>query len=444
MNLKTTQFPFKVKKFPFFYGWIILIAGTIGVLASIPGQTIGVSVFTDFLIDTIGIERTDFSLTYLIGTVASGFLITKAGKYYDKYGARIMAMVAGILLGVFLLLLTKIDLFIFNISELIGGNSKLVVAYVMLAISFFGIRFFGQGILTMVSRNMVMKWFERYRGLANGIMGVFISFGFAAAPKIFNSMIEYSDWRSTWFYIAIFLILVFTTIVLFLFRDNAQDCGLPMDGTTSAKPKKKKKVISKAARDYTLKEARNTYVFWIFNLTIALNALFITAVSFHVISIFEEVNLSREVAVSIFIPSSIIAMSVNFLGGYLSDHIKLKYLVMFNLLGVIVACIGIIFLGDADWAFYVIIVGNGITQGIMSIINTVVWPRFFGTKHLGAISGFSMSWTVVGSALGPYLFSLSLRYMKTYGPALVVAMIVAVILFFFSFKANNINQHEVN
>ncbi len=440
MNLKTTQFPFKVKKFPFFYGWIILIAGTIGVLASIPGQTIGVSVFTDYLIDAIGIKRTDFSLTYLIGTVTSGFLITKAGKYYDLYGARIMAMVAGVLLGVFLLLLTKIDLIIFNISAMLGDNSKMIVAYVMLGISFFGIRFFGQGILTMVSRNMVMKWFERYRGLANGIMGVFISFGFAAAPKIFNSMIEYSDWRSTWMYIAIFLILVFTTIVLFLFRDNAQDCGLPMDGNPSLKPKRKKKVLRKAARDYTLKEARSTYVFWIFNLTIALNALFITAISFHVVSIFEEVNLTRDVAVSIFIPSSIIAMSVNFFGGYLSDHIKLKYLVMFNLLGIIVASIGVIFLGGASWGLMAIIIGNGITQGVMSIINTVVWPRFFGTKHLGAISGYSMSWTVVGSALGPYLFSLSLRYGGAYDIALVASIVVAIVLFFFSFKANNINQ----
>ena len=411
------------------------------VLASIPGQTIGVSVFTDYLIDAIGIRRTDFSLTYLIGTVASGFLITKAGKYYDKYGARILAMVAGIMLGVFLLLLTKVDVLIESLTHFLGGNSNTMVAYVVLAISFFGIRFFGQGILTMVSRNMVMKWFERYRGLANGIMGVFISFGFAAAPKIFNSMIEHSSWRSTWLYIAIFLIFIFAAFVLVFFRDNATDCGLPMDGIATDKPKKKK-VIRKAARDYTLKEARSTYVFWIFNLTIALNALFVTAISFHVVSIFDEVGFDRTTAVSIFIPTSIIAMTINFLGGYISDHIKLKYLVMVNLVGIALSSVGVILLGKQGPAFYMIVVGNGIAQGIFSVINTVVWPRFFGTKHLGAISGFSMSWTVVGSALGPYLFSLSLRYFGAYSAALVVNMIIAVVLFFLSFKANNINQTE--
>jgi hypothetical protein len=44
---------------------------------------------------------------------------------------------------------------------------------------------------------------------------------------------------------------------------------------------------------------------------------------------------------------------------------------------------------------------------MMGITSTITWPRFFGLRYLGAVSGYAMAWTVAGSALGPYLFSLA-------------------------------------
>ena len=94
--------PFQVSKFPFFYGWVILAAGTIGILMSIPGQTMGVAVFTESLLSDLQINRNSLSLAYLVGTLGSGLIITRAGKLYDKYGARVMAFIAGVMLGLML------------------------------------------------------------------------------------------------------------------------------------------------------------------------------------------------------------------------------------------------------------------------------------------------------------------------------------------------------
>ena len=63
--------PFEPARFPFFYGWILLGSGTIGLLMSAPGQTVGVSVFTDSLIEALGLTRSLLSLGYLVGTLAS-------------------------------------------------------------------------------------------------------------------------------------------------------------------------------------------------------------------------------------------------------------------------------------------------------------------------------------------------------------------------------------
>ena len=81
----------KPKKFPFFYGYIVLLFGSIGILFSIPGQTVGVSVFTDPVKDALGLTRNQFSNAYLVGTLLSAFFVTKAGRLFDKFGARFVA-----------------------------------------------------------------------------------------------------------------------------------------------------------------------------------------------------------------------------------------------------------------------------------------------------------------------------------------------------------------
>ena len=49
---RLANFPFDPARLPFFYGTVVLVCGTLGVLVSAPGQTVGVSVFTDFLIQS--------------------------------------------------------------------------------------------------------------------------------------------------------------------------------------------------------------------------------------------------------------------------------------------------------------------------------------------------------------------------------------------------------
>ena len=68
-------FPFNPASWSFFYGWIILAAGIVGVLMSLPGQTTGVSVFTDHLVENYRIDRVWLMVAYLIGTAGSGFLV---------------------------------------------------------------------------------------------------------------------------------------------------------------------------------------------------------------------------------------------------------------------------------------------------------------------------------------------------------------------------------
>lgn len=427
--------PFPPTKFPIFYGWVILAAGTIGILMSIPGQTMGVSVFTESLLSDLEINRNHLSLAYLVGTLGSGLMITRAGKLYDQYGARVMAFIAGVMLGVMLVFLTRVDRMVVSLAGE-GWFTPALLTFVLLAVGFWGIRFFGQGLLTMVSRNMVMKWFNRRRGLANAVLGIFSALGFSVAPKILDQVILRLEWRGAWIFLALLVGIGFALFVLVFYRDNPEGCGCVADGKLKS-GKKRRRPPSLPDHDFTLTQARKTIAFWAFTLGLSLSALYISGLTFHVVSVFEASGLTREQGLGIFIPTSLIAVGVQFLGGYASDYIRLKFLLLLFAIGMILSIAGLILLGGPSIAYWMIICGNGLVWGLYTVLIGVTWPRFYGLKHLGAISGFSLSWTVIGSALGPYMFSLSFDLTGSYDVVAWICLGIAVLLVGLAFKGDN-------
>ena len=83
-----------------------------------------------------------------------------------------------------------------------------------------------------------------------------------------------------------------------------------------------------------------------------------------------------------------------------------------------------------------VILGNGVTQGLMGVTNNITWVRFFGRRHLGAVSGFAAAFTVAGSAVGPYLFSLSLDIAGSYALISIICLCITAALFLAAFKAD--------
>ena len=61
-KLLNPDFPFNPSRTPFFYGWVIWFLSTLGFLMSIPGQTMGMAVFTDPFLEAFDMTRTELSL----------------------------------------------------------------------------------------------------------------------------------------------------------------------------------------------------------------------------------------------------------------------------------------------------------------------------------------------------------------------------------------------
>ncbi len=434
MKSKLNNFPFSPNKVPFFYGWVILFASTVGVLVSAPGQTTGVSTFTDYLLEAIGISRTQLSTAYMVGTIGSSLVLTWAGKMYDKYGARWVGMVVSLVLAVILVLLSQSDRIIRLFIPNENSNLYLGFSIAVLMILFFMLRFSGQGVLTMVSRNMLMKWFVARRGFVNGISAVFIALGFSVAPLTFDNLIQGTSWRMAWLLMAAFIGTFFIVFVFLFFRDNPEDLNMIPDGEKHEN--KKRDIIIKPFKQYSLREARKNISFWLFAIPLAMYALYITGFTFHLISIFENAGLSREKALAVFIPVSIISVSISLVGGWVSDSIKLKYLLYLILFGEVLALCCLANLDDGIF-YYGFILGNGIVSGLYNVLMAVTWPRFYGRENLGRITGFVMSLIVFASALGPMLLSFSFSASGSYSIGFYAFAILMLVTMLFSFKADN-------
>jgi OFA family oxalate/formate antiporter-like MFS transporter len=399
------DWPFDVRRVPFFYGWIIWLLSTIAFLFSIPGQTMGMAVFTDPLILALGLSRTELSMAYLLGTVASALFLTRAGRWYDKLGGRTIIALSSLALAAMLVFISSSDL----LAVALGGGTTAGFACIMLG--YFGVRFFGQGILTSAARNILLVWFEKRRGLVSSTRGVFVSLGFSLAPLGLAWIIQDAGWRAALWQLAI-ACAVFAVLAYLFLRDSAAACGLAVDGQGEAHEHRS----GPTPPSQSLAEARRSPVFWIFSLGLAMHALFGTAVTFHVVSIFAAAGRTASEAFGYFLPMAIMSTASNLLAGWLADKLPLKPFLVMMLLAFIVGAIGLLNL-DQGWGYWLLVTGFGIGGGLWSVNSNLAFIRNFGPLHLGEISGLCTSIMVFGSAIGPALFSLGLDHFGSYDAA---------------------------
>lgn len=396
---------------------MIWLFSTIGFLFSIPGQTMGMAVFTDPLIDVLGLSRTQLSMAYLFGTVGSSLFLTSAGRWYDRLGGRVMIAASSFALGVMVLFISAAD----HMASVAGGHW--LVAFVVIMVGYFGVRFFGQGVLTSASRNVLLVWFVKRRGLVSGIRGVFVSLGFSLAPLMLAWLIVTFGWRGALVVMAVVVGALFPVLALVFIRDNPASVGLMPDGEPGVPGEHQDiEVHSKS-----LNEAQRSPVFWIYSMSLAMHALFGTALTFHVVSIFEEAGRGRDEAFGYFFPAAIFSTTVNLVASWLVDLHPLKPFLVAMLVFFIVGAVGLYNLEHA-WGFWMLAAGFGAGGGLWGVTSNLAFIRFFGPLHLGEISGFNTSLTVFASAIGPAAFSVGLDTFGGYDAAVAACLAVLACL----------------
>ena len=400
--------PLLVDRSPVYYGWVVLGISTIGMAATLPGQTAGVSLFIDAFIDDLGLSRSLVSWFYTVATVLGSLGLPLVGRLLDRYGPRRVALAVIVLF-----------------AASCAGMSQ-VTGWIGGFVGFVCLRGFGQGALGLINNHAVNLWFERRRGLAVGVLGL----GMAGATALFPPLIEMGldryGWATTYLIMGGLLAAVMLPLGALLYRDAPEHYGLAPDGGPTDAPSETDE-DPEPLRGVTLEVARTTWTFWLFTGAGVCTAGFGTGLLFHHFSILAEAGVGRDLAAQVFIPLGVVTAASNLGTGWLVDRCPPRLLLsgLLVLFGGMMAVLPFLTTPVEVWGYGALF---GVSQGMQQALLGTAYAYYFGRAHHGAIRGLANTIFIGGTAIGPSVLALGPDLLSGFAPILWIITPIPLVL----------------
>jgi MFS transporter, OFA family, oxalate/formate antiporter len=383
-----------IERSPVYYGWVILVVGTLGLMMTMPGQTVGVSVFLDPIIDELGATRAGVSLLYTLGTLTGALALPWVGRSIDRRGPRLAVgwIAAGFAAAcVYMATVTSLP---------------------ALAIGFVLLRGLGQGALGLVSLHVINVWFVRRRGLAVGITGIGMALATAGFPRMIEAGIEGFGWRAAYAGLGALVALTILPLGIAFFRGHPERYGSVPDGRAGAGPAR----AAPPEPSFTVAQARRSAAFWLLAGAVACISALGTGLLFHHYDLMASRGIDRSTATTLFAWFAWVIAGTHLATGVLSDRLDPRVPVVTMLLLQAASLVFAGYVTPATLPVYGVLIG--VTQGIMGNVSGTAFARFFGRSAIGGIKGTASTLSVAGAAAGPVLLAWGPDLLGGYGPTL--------------------------
>ncbi len=393
--------PSSVTRHRFRGGWILAFC-TLAITLTVPGQTIGVSAFVGHIRDDLSLSDTSVSAAYLVGTLAGSLAMASIGRWIDRRGVR------------------RTMLVIATCFSFVVMGMSLVQNIVMLAVGFVGIRMLGQGSLSLVSQTSIALWFDQRRGFAFGIAMTVSAGLMAGGPFVLTTAIDSLGWRWAWVAAGATVFVLIVPVAWFLMVDRPESIGQVPDGA-----RRDNAVEKPPGLDHTVGEAMRTAAFWTLTASMVTASALITGLTFHHFSLMAAQGLSDEEAAAVFLPQMIGTVSMGFVFAWLTDRVSARPLIALTMAALAGGMLAYNWVAPGAGAIaYGTIVG--LSAGSTRAISSTLYPKWFGTRHIGAIRGVATQFGVAASAVGPVAVALGLDIMGGYGRLLGVLVVIPI------------------
>ncbi len=396
--MRVSQSPVRsriVERSPVFYGWVVLASGTLGLMMTTPGQTVGVSVFLDPILADLGASRADVSILYTLGTLAGALALPWVGRSIDRRGPRLAV-------GLIAAALALACVYMASVTSL----PALAVGFVLL-------RGLGQGALGLVSLHVINVWFVRRRALAVGITGLGMALATAGFPPLIEWLIGAYGWRTAYALLGGLVAATILPVGLAFYRGHPERFGQVPDARAG--------VRGRAAPvwepSFTAAEARRSGAFWLLAGSVATLSALGTGLIFHHFDLMAARGIERLAAATVFTPFALVIAATNLGVGALVDRLDPRVPVVAMLVlqagGLAAATV----VTGATLPLYGVLLG--MTQGTMGIVSGSLFARVFGRRAIGSIKGTAQTLSVGGAAAGPVLIAVGAPLLGGYGPVLL-------------------------
>ena len=168
-----------------------------------------------------------------------------------------------------------------------------------------------------------------------------------------------------------------------------------------------------------------------------------SGIAFHLVPMCKDFGVNAKTVSAAFMPISLLAVGMTFLFGHyfkrLGSRISLGLFLLSDA-GMLYAVKHI----DVSGMLWLFIACMGLYWGINNIIASMVIPVLFGINRIGALNGFAFGAVSLGSAVGPFFFSV-MKDATSYKSALTLCIDGVFLLFcLFALLQNRIKSSEAN
>lgn len=349
-----------------------LLAGFLLTAFSGFGQTFFIGLSAGSVRTEFGLSHGEFGTLYMAATLASAMSLPWIGRSLDRYSIPRVAAVVMVLLAAFCVAM--------------AGVSSIVMLFIVI----FGLRLFGQGMMSNTSMTAVGRWFDAQRGRAVSIAGLGFPAAEATLPISFVALSSAFGWRMTWLIAAAVLICIALPVILGLLKKERT----PQNMAEGQKPG--------SVRHWTRAEVLRDPIFWAMSAGVLAPPFIATAVLFHQVYLVELRGWTLELFATAFAVMSMFAVVSSLILGSLIDRYSARALLPYMLLPLTAACLvlGLLHDGYAAFLFMALL---GISNGFVATLIGALWPEVYGTRYLGAVRSVVFALMVLSSAIGPGL-----------------------------------------
>ncbi|MCS6807408.1 MAG: MFS transporter [Bacteroidota bacterium] len=396
-----------------FYGWIVLAALLIAYTA-----TNGITVNTlpmlfPVLGEEFGINQQQITSAPALLFLLTAVLSTLFGILVEKFDVRNLTITGSLLfVGAYLLL------------SGMTAYWQFLLVYVLFAVCM---------ILTgiMPSVLLITRWFQKYRGIAIGVLLMGSSLGAAIFPPIVGPIMHSSGWRTAALVLTGIIAICVLIPMLVVVRNYPSDKGTVPDGlypssseydATGADARTNSATMHTG---YNMQEVLSMPVFYLLAFVTAVMWFCIVGVTQNQTLFFKDLAMEASFSTKVLFVFGVCAMIGKLLFGALSDRFDKRSIMLLATLNLTLgsSILRLMENNPAQLAMvYAVIYGIGFS-GAFTMIQVMIAEYFGGLSYPKVLGVFTMIDTLAGSA-GAFVLGAMRTAMGSYIPAFTMMIVL--------------------
>ncbi len=261
----------------------------------------------------------------------------------------------------------------------------------LLVAALYGLRLFGQGMLTHTAFTEIGRWFVASRGRATSLIVPGHQTGEAILPLCFVAISVTLGWQAGWLIAAALLMGVALPLILRLWQvervPDSSDPGLSAE---------------RLGADMTVSEVARDPAFYALLSGVLAPPFIGTTLFFHQDHLIELRGYGGLAFAASFPVMALTTAVFSLISGQLIDRYGAIRLLPFFLLPLAIASLAVGLLTPI-WGIYVFMFLIGLSYGFTATLIGALWPEVYGIRNLGSVRAIAVAAMVGATAIGPGL-----------------------------------------